>query len=137
MNATIRRAMESHNQLGFDWGKTSIKLKDLANSGFGILSQVIAGKQGTQVAVNSGGQLVPVNPQQGAYQYGANPYTTQQNPYPQNPYPDGGAGQNVVKAGSGVLDGIASSFGVSTGTLTIFGALGFALYLMQPGSKRR
>jgi hypothetical protein len=140
LNPTMARAMGSRDQLGFEWGKTSLKLKDLANSGFGILSQVIAGKQGTQTAVNSSGQLVPVNPGQG--QYGGNRYQQQSpNAYSQpnanNPISPGeGAGKRAVNAGSGVLDEIAESFGVSTATLGIGAAIALGLYLMQPGKKR-
>lgn len=82
MNNTMMIAMrQNKDQMGFDFGTTSLKLKDLANSGFGILSQLIAGRSGTQVAVNSGGQLTPVNPNYGTPPQANYPQTT----YPTNP----------------------------------------------------
>lgn len=64
INPTMRQFFVKRNeydQFGFDWGSTSLKLKDMFNSGVALLSQVIAGKQGNgQQIYNQNGQLVPV-----------------------------------------------------------------------------
>jgi hypothetical protein len=120
------------NSLGY---QTSLKLDNIFNTAASIVSQVISAKSrnpNTQI-LNQGGQLVPIQPQtQTSYGTSGQVNTTQ---YPNNLQP-GGVGAGAVNTGAGFIDGMAASFGISTGTFMLLSGVGlYLLFRPAPGKR--
>lgn len=118
--------------------KTSLNLNTIFQGGLGLASQFVSafGKRDTQQITGSSSVQALVAPQPST---GYNPQTTGLSPAQLAQQQaallaqqQAGAAKNLYGAGTGVLDSLASSFGISTTTLLLGGAVAVALYLRQP-----
>ena len=114
---------------------SSLKLDNIFNSAVGLMSQLISAKSSnpnTQI-MNTGGQLVPIQQQTPTYGTAGQLTPQQQQAYLQQ---TGGIGQSAVNTGAGFLDGLAASFGISTGTFMLLSGVGLYL-LFRPSPRGR
>lgn len=122
---------------------TSLRLNNVFDSSVGLASQLISafGRNPNQQITGSNSVQALVAPQQTAGYGTAGQKTAEQAAFAEQQRlaalrGTDGAGKKAVETATSFLDGIAESFGISTTTLAIGGAIGAYLLFKQPPKRR-